>query len=788
MEINAKNYMDFLRSKKIDTPICGVNDNIGLDINPMLFDFQKVIVERALRIGKYAIFADCGLGKSFMQIEWAKNVNSIYQMPVLILCPLAVSYQTILEAQKLNVNIVRFEQGHDIENKIYIANYEQLDNIDCSLFGGIVLDESSILKNYTGATKRKLIESFKSCRFKLCCTATPAPNDYMELGNHSEFLDVMASSEMLTRWFINDTKSTGTYRLKGHSIADFWDWVNSWATCISQPSDLGFDDTGYILPKMNKHKIIVDGDIFTDTKGALFRLPEVNATTLHSEKRKSLSNRVNEVKKILDSDKINNFIIWCDTDYEAIELLDQLAEYADELVEVRGSEKQSVKEQKLLDFTTGHKRIIITKPRIGGLGLNWQHCHKMIFAGIGFSFEYYYQCTKRVHRFGQKSDVDIYLVMGENESNIYDVLMKKETQFEQMKREMFEACIRQASKKSEVKVMYEAPNKANFSLFGRFNNEVSIINAAKTDKFEVFHSDCIEFLKQTPDNWIDFSIYSPPFAQLYIYSDSVADMGNCDSDEEFFEQYKFLIKEKLRCTRPGRLTAVHCKDLPYYQNSSENGDSGIKDFSGQIIQAHIEAGWTFHSRITIWKCPVMERARSNPQRLLYKTLRTDASKCGQGLAEYLLIFRKWGGDTADMLPVLHEDGKPTEVPLSVWQKWASPVWLDINQMNVLNINEAKDSRDEKHICPLQLDVIERSVKMWTNPDEIVFSPFMGIGSEGHEAIRAGRRFVGTELKEGYFKKAIRNLNDISNQAVDLFARAEQYDIGKFGAGNMGKAV
>jgi DNA modification methylase len=608
----------------------------------------------------------------------------------------------------------------------------------------------------------------------------------MELGNHSEFLDVMESSEMLTRWFINDTAHAGTYRLKGHSINDFWDWVNSWASCIEKPSDIGFSDDGYILPQLIKHKVIVDGDIFSDTNGMLFRIPDVNATTLHKEKRKSLVNRVKKVKEILDANKSDNFIIWCDTDYESDELLSQLWEYKDEMVEVRGSEKQSTKEEKLTDFTAGQKRIIVTKPRIGGLGLNWQHCHNMIFVGIGFSFEYYYQCIKRVHRFGQKNGVNVYLIMGENESTIYSVLIKKEQQFEQMKHEMFESCVRNYARKSEVKVMYEANHKDKFSLFGRQNLPVNVLAASKSDKFEIFHSDCIEFLKQTPDNWVDFSIYSPPFAQLYIYSDSIADMGNCSSDEEFFKQYEFLIKEKLRCTRPGRLTAVHCKDLVYYQNSSDRGDAGIRDFSGQIIEAHLHAGWTYHSRITIWKCPVIERGRSNPQGLLYKTLRTQADKCRQGMAEYLLIFRKWGGDENDYLPVEHAAGTPNEVPLSIWQKWASPVWLDVKQTKVLNVAEAKDGRDEKHICPLQLDVIERSVKMWSNPGEVVFSPFMGIGSEGHEAIRAGRKFIGTELKDTYFQKSIKNLSDVSNQAVDMFAYAEDRDIGEFGAGKLGK--
>lgn len=279
------------------------------------------------------------------------------------------------------------------------------------------------------------------------------------------------------------------------------------------------------------------------------------------------------------------------------------------------------------------------------------------------------------------------------------------------------------------------------------------------EKFAVYNGDCVSILSQLPDECVDFSVYSPPFGSLFVYSDSAADMGN-STDEQFRDHYAFLVREKLRLTKPGRLTAVHCSDLP--MTKWKDGAVGIKDFSGDIIRLHEEAGWIMHSRRTIWKCPVVEMTRTKHVGLLYKQLRKDSSKSRGGMPDYLMTFIK-PGENAE--PITHD---AADFPVEQWQEWASPVWMSVNQTRVLNVASARSPNDERHLCPLQLDVIERAVTMWSNPGDVVLSPFMGIGSEGYGAIRFRRRFIGTELKSEYFRQAVRNLEDVEASAATLF--------------------
>jgi DNA modification methylase len=314
---------------------------------------------------------------------------------------------------------------------------------------------------------------------------------------------------------------------------------------------------------------------------------------------------------------------------------------------------------------------------------------------------------------------------------------------------------------------------------------VNVINQTISKSFAMYHGDSCQVIQGIPDNSIDFSIYSPPFSNLYIYSDSVADMGNSANDDEFFEHYKYLIREMHRVTRPGRLSAVHCKDLPLYHN--RDGAAGLKDFPGMIIRAHEEAGWTYHSRVTIWKDPVIEMQRTKNHGLLHKNFQARAEVVRQGMADYLIVFRKWEGveGTESPIPVKQKrkpgdyigDNAPQfydsdrDYSIQVWQRYASPVWFDINQTRVLNFQMAREGQDEKHICPLQLDVIERSVDLWTNPGETVLSPFAGIGSEGYCSIKQGRKFIGIELKQAYYEWAARNLKaaEEESQQLDLFS-------------------
>jgi len=289
--------------------------------------------------------------------------------------------------------------------------------------------------------------------------------------------------------------------------------------------------------------------------------------------------------------------------------------------------------------------------------------------------------------------------------------------------------------------------------------------------FAAYHGDCVDILRQIPSGCLDFSVFSPPFSGLYIYNDSIADMGNSSNDEEFLQHYSYFVRELYRTMRPGRLVAVHCKDLVFYR--TQRGTAGLRDFPGMLVREHEAAGFNFHSRVTIWRCPVREMTKTKAHGLLYKQLRADSSYSRQGLAEYLLVFRKWGTEEENQIPVTHTT---EEFPLDQWQQWASPVWMDTRETDVLNAERAPN--DEKHICPMPLDLTKRAIALWSNPEDTVLSPFMGIGSEGVAALELRRKFVGVELKKEYFEQACAHLE----------ARDRQGDLFGFGAGEFKEAI
>ena len=322
---------------------------------------------------------------------------------------------------------------------------------------------------------------------------------------------------------------------------------------------------------------------------------------------------------------------------------------------------------------------------------------------------------------------------------------------------------------------------------------MSCIRQENTENYSIYNGDCVEVMKSLPSNSIDLSVYSPPFSDLFTYSDHIADMGNTANYDEFFKQYKYAIKELFRITRDKRLTVIHCKDLPLFK--WKDGFVGMQDFSGDIIKAYQEEGWIYHSRVTIWKDPVVEMQRTKAQKLLYKELCKDSTTSAQAAADYLIIMRKPILDESNIVPVQSgeserfydyvgssmyapaqqeinkgrtQEEKERLYSISVWQRYASPVWFDINQSNCLNVRRAKDEKDEKHMCPLQLDVIERAIELWSNPNEIVFTPFMGIGSEVYSAIKMGRKGVGVELKSSYYDVAVENIKSAVKNKASLF--------------------
>jgi len=711
-------YLKFLEGKQKTHVLSGfdVNEN---ELNGYMFPFQKFIVKRSLKAGKYAVFADCGLGKTLMQLEWANRVNKHTNKPVLILAPLAVSGQTIKEGEKFGINICKYDGS---EAPIQIINYEQLDNIDCSLFSGIVLDESSILKNFEGQTKKLIIESFADTPYKLACTATPSPNDPMELGNHAEFLDVMSRNEMLAMYFVHDGGETAKWRLKGHATKLFYQFVGSWAIMLNKPHDIGFEMQGYHLPSLN----LLEWQIITPKRdnGSLFNDAIISATNFNQELRLTKVERLDEAAKIVnDSDE--NFIIWIKQNEEG-EALKKLIPGA---VEVKGSDSPEYKEKMLLGFANNEYRVLITKTKIAQFGLNYQNCRNQIFASLDFSFEGLYQAIRRSYRFGQKNEVNIYLITTDTMANVKQSIDQKQKQFEIMQDEMSKAVNANLSGKIMASADYDTEE-------------------VKNDQYFIKRGDCVQLIKDIKDESIGLSVFSPPFAELYTYSNHLEDMGNSKDYNEFLTQFGFLIKELNRVMMQGRNVAVHCMDLPIQKG--KEGFIGLRDFSGMILKAFEEAGFIYHSRVTIWKDPVVEMQRTKALGLLHKQVKKDSTMSRVGIPDYVMIFRK---DGERVNPVTN-----TDIPVDLWQKYASPVWMDIDYGNTLQgYRNGRDDNDEKHICPLQLDTIERLIHLYSNKGDTVFTPFMGIGSEVFQAVKMDRYGIGFELKESYFDLAKSNL-------------------------------
>lgn len=754
-----KNYAKFIADKAIAAKPAGLD--IVPELNPMLFPFQRDIVRWALRRGRAAIWADCGMGKTPMQLEFAHHVPG----DVLILAPLAVSQQTIREAGKFGIVASYARKPDDIAQRITVTNYEMLEHFDVSRFAGVVLDESSILKAYNGKTRTQIIESFAKTPFKLAATATPAPNDYMEIGNHAEFLNVMSRTEMLATFFTHDGGDTSQWRLKGHAEDEFWKWLASWAVMLRKPSDLGYDDSGFSLPELSIRQCVVESGAAA-TADMLFEMPAATLQERIKARRFSTDARVDRCAEIVNS-SVDQWLVWCDLNSES----EALAKKIDGAVEVTGSDSIEEKEQAMADFASGKARVLVSKPSICGFGMNWQHCANMAFVGLSDSYEQFYQAVRRCWRFGQKNTVNVHVITAATEGAVVANIQRKEADAKRMADNM-------------VQHMHSI-NESNIRGTQRMRDEYRT-RTTEGKGWTAYHGDCVEGVQAMADNSIDFSVFSPPFASLYTYSNSARDMGNCRDDDEFFEHFAFLVGELLRVTKPGRLLSFHCMDMP--TSKARDGVIGVRDFRGELIRCFEAAGWVFHSSVVIWKDPVTAMQRTKALGLLHKTIRKDSAMSRQGLPDYLVTMRKPGVNAE---PIAHT---ATDFSVDEWQQLASPVWASANgeytdgfmklcgpyhgdrcgidPTETLQREEARDSKDERHICPLQLEVIRRAIRLWTNPGDLVLSPFMGIGSEGYVALQMGREFAGIELKESYYRVACENLTRAEDGNRTLFDMCE----------------
>ena len=677
-----------------------------------------------------------------MQLEWARHIHNRNNKQVLIFTPLAVASQTVQEGQKFGIDVTLCRSQQDVRTGINITNYDMLHKFDPSAFDGIVLDESSILKSFTGKVRNQIIESFASTPYKLACTATPAPNDHMELGNHAEFLGVMNRSEMLAMFFVHDGGNTSQWRLKGHSVGAFWEWVSSWAVMLTNPSDLGYKNNGFNLPPLEVNPIVVDKSGYR-VKEAL------TLTERRGARRNSLDKRVAAAASLV-ADSHENWIIWCDMNAES----EAITKAIDGAVEIRGSQDREYKTETMAAFANGEIDILVTKPSIAGFGMNFQICHNMAFVGLSDSFEKYYQAVRRCWRFGQKDPVNVYVITSEAEGAVVKNINRKEEDFKEMQQGMISAT--------------QELTKQNLSETKREVSEY-MTEEAKGQNWTMYMEDNIERTRAMADKSVDFIIYSPPFSSLYTYSDSDRDMGNCKTDNEFFEHFGFLAPELFRVLKSGRLMSVHCMNLP--TTITKDGYIGIKDFRGDIIRLMQSVGFIYHSEVCIWKDPAVDVQRTKALGLLHKQLKKDSCRSRMSLPDYIMTFQKSGTNTD---PVTHTD---EQFHCNTWQKYASPVWFDIRQSNTLQRTSARDEKDERHICPLQLDVIQRCIELWTNPDDLVYDPFAGIGSTLYQALLMGRRGVGCELKQSYFDQAVKNLMVADQKA----AAPKQVGFDYFGA-------
>lgn len=734
-------YHDFLDAK---APRVEIHGREGFTPHPMLYPFQADIVRWAVRLGRAAIFADCGMGKTLMQLEWARA----FAGRVLIVTPIAVGQQTIAEAARIGIDVRRvLEPSACVGDGIWTTNYERLHKFVGVPFDGIVLDESSILKSIDGKTRTLLLSEFTSIPHRLCCTATPAPNDVAELANHAEFLGVMSRTEMLATWFVHDEKGNSHecgangWRLKGWSADAMYRWMAKWATFIRSPSDLGYPDDGFDLPPLN----VRDEVVRTDWKpeGMLFAADLGGVGARVAVRKDTLAARVARAVEIIRSEP-GQWLVWCglNAEQDAVK-----AALGDECVSVSGNDDEDAKCDRERLWRSGAARVLASKPAIFGFGMNWQHCHKMLFLGLGDSYESYYQSIRRCWRFGQKNPVDVRIVISDAEGSIAANVRRKEQDASRM-----------AS--GVVAAMHDSQLESVRGV--RQMQEYEVADDVREGSWRLMLGDCVERIKEVPDSSIGLSVFSPPFASLYTYSASDRDMGNSKDYDQFFVHFGFLIPEILRVTKPGRRCCVHVQQVT--TTKATHGVIGWRDFRADTVKAFIAAGWVYDGEVVIDKDPQAQAIRTKSKQLMFVQKERDSAWLRPAMADYILLFRHPEDNIEPVRPgddVSNED----------WILWARPIWYGIRESDTLQVAQARDEKDEKHVCPLQLGTIERCVRLWSNRGDTVLSPFAGIGSEGYVALQHGRKFVGIELKPGYWKVARKNLRQALAQQ-DLFAAAE----------------
>ncbi len=810
-------YESFLKSKVV------IAEHFGFEtqheLSAMLFPHQRDIVNFCLQGGRRAIFASFGLGKTFMQLEIARQCILKENKPFLIVCPLGVAGEFKRDNRKLGTGfeiayITDTDDFVDANVQIYITNYERVrkGDIDASLFCGVSFDEASILRNLQTETTNYVLKHFKKVPYRFVATATPTPNDYIEILNYADYLGVISRGHALTRFFQRDSTKAGSLKLYENKKAEFWQWVSTWAAFINTPADYGYDSTGYDLPELN---IIEHCISYEDTRQAvnkfgeaiLFKDVSKSLLDVSREKRDSVIARTNKAVEIAESID-GHCILWHHLEYERY-LLEQKLKGKD-YRSIYGGLSNSEKENNSIDFSEGKYKYVLTKPKISGSGSNWQICSDMIFVGIDYKFNDFIQSIHRCYRFGQQKVVNVHIIYTADEYEVMKTLKAKWAKHLELNKHMIDL-VREYGLNTNIiksqmeRQIFHGGKKIVYDNCTLYNNDTVIVHDDK---------------KEMPDDSVHMVLSSIPFGDHYEYSDNYNDFGHNHGNENFFKQMDYLTPNLLRVLKPGRVAAIHVKDRIRYSYQNGTSFTTIADFSGQTVAHFVKHGFYLMGKITVTTDVVAENNQT--YRLGWTEQCKDASKMGVGLPEYVLLFRKapTHADNAYADEPVTKD--KTDYTKALWQldahayqrsngdrflskeelskldlkkivaawrkrntediysftehlrvcqeldemeKLSSTfmtlpvhsnndmVWTDINRMNTLNANQV-NAKKEKHICPLQFDIIERLINRYSMKGETILDPFGGLFSTAYKALQLERKAISIELNPEYFNDGL----------------------------------
>lgn len=820
---SVKNYKEFLENKIVVAESYGTIIDKS-KINPIALPHQKDIIHWSIAGGRRAIFASFGLGKTLMQLEIARLIIEITGKPFLICMPLGVVGEFRDDNDLLNTGyeikyITDTTTVDASQNAIYVTNYERVrkGDIKPEYFGGVSFDEASILRNLKTETTNYVLKHFATVNYRFVATATPTPNDFIEILNYADYLGVIDRGHALTRFFQRDSTKAGHLTLYENKKEEFWKWVSSWAVFINKPSDLGYDDTGYNLPKLNFHEVEIDNTadgVVTNKEGkiVLFKDTTKSLVDTSREKKDSIDIRVQKTFNLVNEKPNDNWILWHHREAEREALEKKFKDF--DLKSVYGSQSNTEKENILIDFKHSDFQILSTKPEIAGSGCNFQHsCHNMVFVGIDYKFNNFIQAIHRCYRFKQEYEVNVYAIFTNNEREVLKTLKDKWRKHIELQTEMINL-VREYGLNSD-KITADMKRQI-------FKNKRS----ATIGNAKVFNDDTVVVHEEMENNSTDMILTSIPFGDHYQYSDNYNDFGHNNGNEEFFKQMDYLTPNLLRTLKPGKIAAIHVKDRIRYSYQNGTSFTTIDDFSGKTVAHFVKHGFYLVGKITVTTDVVRENNQT--YRLGWSEQCKDATKMGVGLPEYVLLFRKrpsemnnayadepcvktkeeysvdnwqldahayWksSGDrfmsfqelsTAEMKTVfnkwrefdktniynfqehlkicndLDKAGKLSRLFMTIPPTSPSDmVWTDVNRMLTLNANQA-NRKKEKHICPLQLDIIERLINRFTMKGDVVDDPFGGLFSTAYKALEMERKAISAELNPNYYDDGLFYLKSI----------------------------